>query len=193
MSCIYIIKNNITDKVYIGKTTCFITRQKEHLRKLKAGKHVNKHLQFSYSKYGKDTFIFDILEECDDTILDNREKYWITFYDSTKDSKGYNLTHGGEGGIGTEEIREKQSIAHNKNKRKVYGFTLEGDFYKVWESIKECSRELLANRSDIRRTIQQKQYSCKGLVLQDIDIFDNRISPSEKAKTRLRNLDGTFK
>jgi hypothetical protein len=193
MSCIYTIKNIVNNKIYIGKASCFITRQKEHLRKLKAGKHVNKHLQFSYSKYGKNAFMFDILEECDNTILDEREKYWITFYDSTKDSKGYNLMYGGEGGIGTKETREKQSKAHNKHKRKVYGFTLEGDFYKVWESIKDCSRDLLANPSDIRRTIQQKQYSCKGLVLQDIDIFDNRLTPSEKISLRLRNLNGTFK
>lgn len=193
MSCIYIIKNITNNKVYIGKTACFITRQKEHLRKLKSGKHVNKHLQFSYNKYGKDVFIFNVLEECDEIIINDREKYWITFYNSTTDSKGYNLMYGGEGGIGTKETREKQSKAHDNTKKQVYGFTLNGESYKIWNSIKECSKELLVNPCDVRRTINQKQYSCKGLILQNINIFDNRLTPSEKAKLRVRNLDGTFK
>lgn len=193
MSCIYIIKNILTDKVYIGKASCFIKRQKEHLRKLKSGKHVNKHLQHSYNRYGKDLFSFNILEECDDIFLDEREKYWIAFYNSTDDSKGYNLMYGGEGGVGTKETKEKQSKAHDKNKKRVYGFTLKGDVYKVWDSIKECSKELLASPCDIRRTIYQKQYSCKGYILQANDSFDNRFTPSEKANLRLRNSDGTFK
>jgi hypothetical protein len=193
MSCIYIIKNTLTDKVYIGKASCFASRQKEHLRKLKYGKHINKHLQCSYNKYGKNVFIFDVVEECGESLIDDREKHWISFYNSTNDSKGYNLTYGGEGGIGTKETREKQSKAHDKNKKRVYGFTLKGDIYKVWDSIKECSKELLVNPCDIRRTIYQKQYSCKGLILQNIDIFDNRLTPSEKTKLRLRNIDGTFK
>ncbi len=193
MSCIYIIKNTVNTKVYIGKAVCFVTRQKEHLRKLRLGKHVNKHIQSSYNKYGKDAFTFNILEECDNAVLDDREKYWIAFYDSTTDSKGYNLTYGGEGGIGTKETREKQSKAHDTNKKRVYGFTFKGNIYKIWNSIKECSKELMVNPCDIRRTINQNQYSCKGLILQNNDIFDNRITPSEKANLRLKNLDGTFK
>jgi hypothetical protein len=193
MSCIYIITNIVTNKVYIGKAKCFNFRQKEHLRKLKYGKHVNKHLQYSYNKYGKDIFTFNVLEECEYSLLDNKEKYWISYYDSTNDLKGYNLTYGGEGGVGTKETKEKQSKAHNRYKKRVYGFTLKGDLYKTWDSIKECCRELLTNPCDVRRTIQQKQYSCKGFILQNVNIFDNRITPSEKANSRLRNTDGTFK
>jgi len=193
MNCIYIIRNIITNKVYIGKTHCFSTRKKEHLRKLKYGKHINKYLQYSYDKYGKDVFSFSILENCDNLLLDEREKYWISIYNSTNDLKGYNLTHGGEGGIGTKETTEKQSKSQDKNKKKVYAFTLEGKIYKTWDSIKQCSKELLVNSCDIRRTIHQKQYSCKGYILQNNNIFDKRLTPSEKSKLRLRNSDGTFK
>ena len=35
MSYIYVIINTLTDKVYIGKTSCFTNRKKEHLRKLR--------------------------------------------------------------------------------------------------------------------------------------------------------------
>lgn len=192
MSSIYIIKNTINNKVYIGKTTCFLNRKKEHLRKLKSGKHINQHLQSAYNKYNKDVFVFDILEECEDIVLNDKEKYWISFYNSVNDSYGYNLMYGGEGGIGTKETREKQSKSHDKNKKKVYGFTIKGELHKVWDSIKTCSKELSVNTCDIKRTIFQKQYSCKGYILQNVEIFDSRKSRSDKAKERVRNINGTF-
>jgi hypothetical protein len=193
MSCIYIIKNTINNKVYIGKTTCFNNRQKDHLRKLKSGKHINLHLQSSYNKYGKDVFTINVLENCDDSLINDREKYWIIYYNSVNNSCGYNCTHGGDGGNFTKEVKEKLSKSHSKTKKKVYGFTLKGDVYKVWDSIKQCSKELSIHPVDARRVINQKQYSCKGLILQNTDVFDNRITPSERLNLRLRNANGTFK
>jgi len=193
MSCIYIIKNIVNNKVYIGKTSCFNNRKKEHLRKLKRGGHVNNYLQSSYNKYGKDAFDFIILEECDNSLLNSREIYWIEKYNSTNNSYGYNLTYGGDGVNSIQEVRKKQSKAQDKNKKIVYGFTLKGDFYKVWNSIKECSREILTNTGDIRKTIRQEKYSCRGLILQNTSVFDNRLTPSEKINLRLRNPDGSFK
>lgn len=192
MSYIYLIKNIINNKVYVGKTSCFINRKNEHLKRLKAGKHVNTHLQSSYNKYGKDFFEFCILEECDNDIIDSREKHWIIIYKSTSDNNGYNLTYGGDGGIATKETKEKQSRKQDSFKKKVYGFTKTGYLFKVWDSIKACCKELSVNSCDIKRTITQKQYSCKGYILQNIKTFDKRLSPSEKAKLRLRKLNGTF-
>ena len=45
-------------------------------------------------KYGKDNFTQEIIEEVDDKLLDEREIYWIRFYDSFK--HGYNSTVGGD-------------------------------------------------------------------------------------------------
>ena len=88
--CIYAIKNNVTNKFYIGKTTDFETRKKEHIRKLKAKRHHNRHLQSSFNKDGIDSFVFDIIEKCDLEHLDEKEKYWIEFYKTTNDNNGYN-------------------------------------------------------------------------------------------------------
>lgn len=49
------------------------------------------------TKYGIDNFDFEIIEECDKSMLSEREKYWIQFYDSMVPN-GYNLTNGGDGG-----------------------------------------------------------------------------------------------
>ena len=45
-------------------------------------------------KYGKDKFHISLLEEVSIERLNEREKYWITYYDSY--NNGYNLTLGGQ-------------------------------------------------------------------------------------------------
>ena len=191
--CIYAIKNNVTNKFYIGKTTDFETRKKEHIRKLKAKRHHNRHLQSSFNKDGIDSFVFDIIEKCDLEHLDEKEKYWIEFYKTTNDNNGYNIMSGGQGGKGTKEVIEKQRKSQEKNKKKVYAFNSNGELCLSWDSIKECSKDLLAYPCDIRRTIIKQQYSCRGYILQNNSTFEKRESPSDKAKLRERNLDGTFK
>lgn len=47
----------------------------------------------AFIKYGIDNFIFEEVEEVQNELLDEREKYWIKFYNSYYD--GYNSTIGG--------------------------------------------------------------------------------------------------
>lgn len=47
-------------------------------------------------KYGIENFNFDIIEECSADELNEREKYWISYYNSYGEN-GYNLTPGGDG------------------------------------------------------------------------------------------------
>lgn len=81
-SGIYIIKNIINNKCYIGSTSHINQRKKEHFSRLYNQTHHNIHLQNSYNKYGKDAFIFEIIEVVDYknggklTLLD-REQYYI--------------------------------------------------------------------------------------------------------------------
>jgi transposase len=49
-------------------------------------------------KYGKYNFTIKELEKCDESIINDRERYWIKQYDSYKSKNGYNCTEGGEGG-----------------------------------------------------------------------------------------------
>lgn len=44
----------------------------------------------AFKKYGIENFIFEEVEEVSDDLLDEREKYWIKFYNSYND--GYNST-----------------------------------------------------------------------------------------------------
>ena len=68
------------------------------------------------AKYGIDNFKFEIIEECDKSILSEREKYWIKFYNSVAPN-GYNLTTGGEGG-NTFQYRTEKEMEETKEKLK---------------------------------------------------------------------------
>ena len=51
-------------------------------------------------KYGTEHFSIEIIEECDSSIVEQREQYWIKHYNSYvgfPDSQGYNATLDGEG------------------------------------------------------------------------------------------------
>ena len=101
MPLIYKITNCVNGKIYIGLTTRTLElRWKEHCR------HNNQVIDKAIQKYGKDNFSLEILEECSDELLDEREKYWIKDYDSFK--KGYNITAGGrgDGAICTQKMDE---------------------------------------------------------------------------------------
>ena len=97
MGYIYKITNIINGKLYIGQTRKTIEeRFQAHLKNAK--NHVNRYLYDAMNKYGYDNFILSLIEECDDNLLDEREIYWIAFYNTTDKNLGYNMTIGGGGG-----------------------------------------------------------------------------------------------
>lgn len=92
---IYKIENLVNGKIYIGQSKHIKQRWSEHKKELKANKHANHYLQRAWNKYGEDNFSHIILEECDESCLDEREKYYINLYNSFNSDAGYNLTDGG--------------------------------------------------------------------------------------------------
>jgi group I intron endonuclease len=86
---IYKILNLTTKKVYIGSSTNIEKRIKRHLMELKNNNHYNIHLQRAYNCDGKDAFCFDVLEECGEEILTEREEYYINVLNAIE--CGYNM------------------------------------------------------------------------------------------------------
>lgn len=123
---IYKITNNINNKVYIGQTIKKIEiRWEEHKRnsiyrnngneKFKRSK-----LYSSMNKYGLENFSIEIIEHVKEKIkMDEREIFWIKFYDSF--NNGLNLTLGGESGcLGYKHTKEaKEKISQNNRTRKI--------------------------------------------------------------------------
>ena len=94
MAYIYIIKNDINDKVYIGKTRKSIqSRFSEHLYNARNNRNNGSSIYKAMRKYGAQHFHVEMIEETD--FPEEREIYWIQFYDSYK--HGYNNTRGGDG------------------------------------------------------------------------------------------------
>jgi group I intron endonuclease len=99
MGYIYLITNFENGKLYVGQTVNTIEyRWNKHIEETYGGNKSNSLLHRAIIKYGASSFGICALEECADTKLNEREKYYIKKYDTyyTHD-KGYNLTWGGEG------------------------------------------------------------------------------------------------
>ena len=94
---IYIIKNDINNKVYIGQSINIHKRIQEHFWKSICQKDIsyNSALHSAIRKYGKEHFYWEILEECDASLLDEREKEYIKQYNSISPN-GYNILSGGQ-------------------------------------------------------------------------------------------------
>lgn len=96
MAYIYGIKNRINQKWYVGQSIYF---PKERWRQEIAG--YDSHdmvISKAIKKYGVDNFDFMILEEVDESCLDDREIHWIKNKDSYL--HGYNSTRGGKSHLG---------------------------------------------------------------------------------------------
>lgn len=108
ISGVYSIRNIKTDKRYIGCSKSIKRRWTEHKRRLLLNNHDNAHLQGAYNKYGPEMFEYSILEECPEDIMQEREEYWIAYYDSK--NNGYNMCDGG-GKLSnpTADVRKKIS------------------------------------------------------------------------------------
>lgn len=92
MKCgIYRILNIKTKKVYIGSSERIEGRWKRHKSDLNCNIHHSTHLQRAYNKYGKENFIFSILEECSEEILLEREQYYKNLYKSWQRKYGYDM------------------------------------------------------------------------------------------------------
>lgn len=94
---IYKITNTVNNQSYIGQSVHIEARWQEHVREAIHESNLTKKLYIAMREYGIEQFTFEVLEECElnQKILDEREKYWIEYYDSF--NNGYNSTRGGQG------------------------------------------------------------------------------------------------
>jgi len=74
---IYCIKNIVNNKCYIGSSTHIYYRIRRHKSDLIRKVHANPILQNAYNKYGADSFVVSIIEDCTKDVLLLREQHYI--------------------------------------------------------------------------------------------------------------------
>lgn len=173
MPYIYKITNKINNKIYIGKTlTTVEKRWKTHLNDYQRETINHRPLYKAMQKYGIENFFVETVEECNANELNEREKYWIEFYQSFK--YGYNATLGGDGRpyIDYELVRitykELQNITATANKLNINRDTV-SKILQVLDESKLSGQEV--NR--IKNGKPVNQYDIEGNYIQTFPSIKN--------------------
>jgi group I intron endonuclease len=171
---------NPKNKLYIGKSKDIETRFNSY-KKIQHCKQQRK-LYNSLKKYGPENHIFEIIEECSYSELNNREIFWIKKTNSIK--KGLNLTLGGDGGELCEESKELKRI---KIMKPILQYSLEGDFIKEYKGASDVLKELkcVTNANNINDCARGKYKSTYGFqwVYKKDNYFPLKIDPYKRCDT----------
>lgn len=111
-SGVYKIVHRESGKCYVGSSYMIQRRWNRHVRELNSGKHPNVRLQNAWSKYGENSFDFLVIEHAPESMVVQREQYWMDCLNAVQD--GYNIAPiaASLGGIiPSAETREKMAKA----------------------------------------------------------------------------------
>lgn len=146
---IYLIKNIITKKVYVGCSLNIKDRWKSHRVSLKRKKHHSIHLQRAWNKYGENCFIFGVLEFCEKEDLQKMEQYYLDFYKSYENNKGYNILKFSDNVLATSELfkNKPKTKEHNLKNSEAHKGNKNGMFGKVFTDEEKLEKSIIAKKN----------------------------------------------
>ncbi len=149
MACgIYKIENKINHHIYIGQSVDIKKRWREH----RSGAFNKNSVDYdmviyrAIRKYGLNNFEFSIIEECSKEELNDKEIYWIDYYDSYKN--GYNSSKGGD------------NYEHLGNVIELYD--LDGNYVTEYPNMKEVAKALNVFYTTVCGVVYGNRLSVKG-------------------------------
>ena len=152
---IYKITNTINGKSYIGQTIQNVKERFYQHCATKCSKAVsNMAIHRAIKKYGKSNFIVEVIEEVESVYLNDRERYWIKYYNSY--NNGYNSTKGGQDGCKPFKDLDVESIIKEYNTGK--SLRTLGTIFKV---DKQTIKDLLIRHNVELRTTRTYKLSQK--------------------------------
>ena len=152
---IYKITNTINGKSYLGQTIQNVKERFYQHCATKCSKAVsNMAIHRAIKKYGKSNFTVEVIEEIDSANLNDRERYWIKYYNSY--NNGYNSTKGGQDGCKSFKDLDVESIIKEYNTGK--SLRTLGTIFKV---DKQTIKDLLIRHNVKLRTTRTYKLSQK--------------------------------
>lgn len=170
---IYVIKNNVNGKCYVGQSIDIYRRWYSHQNPKSWESDRSKALYKAFLKYGIENFTFEIVEECKRKDLDAREKHWISFFNSYKG--GYNMTKGGQG-------NDNRDWVHKSRKKKInwaiefinYIGENHPSIYDTFNEMKSAICPYIDNLEDIENDYIREEIDGYDTMLRDFsDGYDN--------------------
>lgn len=176
---VYKITCTPTQKIYIGQTRTYYGKQKWDEKK-----RLNNHIKSAYSdnknkctllcnsitKYGKDNFTIEKIEECELEELNKKEDEYILKFNSLAPN-GLNLRRGGHHGGASEPLKEYLSE--------------KGKLYFSEEKNKIRQSEIIINSS-----LKNKQEKIKDLEIQSIELhIINKSNLPSHIKSIINTID----
>lgn len=119
-SGIYQIRNTANGKAYVGSAVKLKRRWFHHRKLLRAGQHHSKHLQRAWLVSGEAAFVFEVIEECDASILIDREQFHIDRMRCTDDAFGYNMNPTAYSQLGRRHTDDAKRRISDAMKRRVF-------------------------------------------------------------------------
>ncbi|MGL5415109.1 MAG: GIY-YIG nuclease family protein [Clostridium sp.] len=199
---IYKVTNLINNKIYIGQTI--------HPLAIRKSQHERSHL-YGYkttfsnaiNKYGIDNFHWEVIYTAT-TIdeLNEKESFFISFYQSLTTQNGYNLKGGGGNSFLTQEVKDKISISQKGSLNHMFGKT--GDLNKtskrtinlttgrIFGSASVAAKYDNVNFSHVCSVCRGTRASTNGFIYRYLDDDGNIIPPLFKSKVKnrkVRNID----
>ena len=164
---IYITTNKINGKKYIG--------QKKYCGNYETYLGSGIALKNAIAKYGRENFTREIIEECGTKDeLDEREKYWIKYYDATNSDNFYNITNGGDGGFGSgknspwygkhlsKETKDKLSKMKSGENNPFYGKTHSDEVKKRLSEKASKQRHSKETKDKLSKSIKENHADFNG-------------------------------
>lgn len=167
---IYKATSATTNKVYIGQSSQTLQERINQHNSHAYGHQYNYHFHNAIRKYGAEDFSYEIIEDEIKTIeeLNDRERYWIKYYDSY--NNGYNSTLGGEGRHTRDDELIKKLFEEGKTTEEICEITNynRATIYKSYK-LSNLTQENLERKNQITRercSYKVDQYSLEGKFIQ---------------------------
>lgn len=176
---VYLIINKENGHKYVGQTTQPLNKRwQQHIQE--ANRMSPKPLHRAFRKYGVGKFTMKVIDECDESLLNEKEQYWIEQYNTSEegynDSKPILIQETKNIISNTITIPQKSKIEpwgclteENRGNGKhsglkIMGINIETGEEKIWENAREAALEVAGDRNKNSNILlsARKGYKCYG-------------------------------